>query len=110
MRRIKWFIFVSAEFELEELVYLLKFLCVTSSGEMLPRLHQTKEFIVEDLPQVVGEVVLGIFGPGQPGLVDGDAPEIRLGDAVDVVLVLVRNDRAWRFPDDPQSAGPSVAP
>ena len=24
--------------------------------------------------------------------------------------LLVRNDRAWRFPDDPQSAGPSVAP
>ena len=67
-------------------------LVVLLRRQAVPRRQQAKELVLEVLAELVGDIVVGIFGPRKPALTDREVLEAVGGDGVDVILVLVRDD------------------
>jgi hypothetical protein len=65
------------------------------------RRDEPQELVLVALAEVVGQVVLAILRPRDPGLVDAEPAEVRLArlpDAVEMILMLVGEDREIEVP------------
>ena len=101
---LNWLDFL-AQLELEVPFEVLGILAVPDAEQIAPGIDQAEQPVLELLAQRVGDIVLRIFGPGEPHLADLEAGEVRGPQAIDMVLVLVRDDRDI---DEPARGGDDV--
>ena len=62
-------------------------------GQSVAGVDQAEQPVVKFLAQRVGDIVLRILGPGEPDFADLEVWEVLRRETVDVILMLVRDDR-----------------